>query len=259
MNVGIVGFGAKEATSINTAYLAYMQAAGLNPVIITKENNLPAMVDMCEGLLLPGGVDLEPTFYGENNIASSACSPERDNFERHLLGLFIGNNKKVFGICRGFQLIVREFLRLFENNIKDLNHDFFQHINEHNLVNSRGVARNIPTHHIKANMKALYLLDSPEKNIFVNSIHHQGLVCTGNPHILVDDNNYLKALAITDFSAPKVGTKTSIIIEAVDVKINGTLLRGVQWHPEELMDVNLLKVFFLNKHNDIHKFNGNGA
>lgn len=258
MNIGIVGFGAKETMSINTAYLAYMQAAGLNPLIITKESNLPVMVDMCEGLLLPGGVDLEPTFYGENNIASSACCPERDNFERHLLGLFIGNNKKVFGICRGFQLIVREFLRLFEHNFKDLNHDFFQHINDHNLVNSRGVARNVPTHHVKANMKSLYGLNSPEKNIFVNSIHHQGLVCVGPPHIPVDDNNYLKALAITDFSAPKIGTKTAIVIEAVDVKINGTLLRGVQWHPEEMMDVVLLKTFFIEENKGKHKANGNG-
>lgn len=258
MNIAISMFGAKDSTSINTAYLEYMSAAGLNPIIVTKYNNFDEIVNMCDGLLLPGGVDLEPTFYDEDNIASSGCSPEKDNFERTLMGLFIGQHKKIFGICRGFQLIVREFLRIFEKH--SLHHSFYQHVNDHNLVNSRGVARNVPTHSVKANVKLLYGVNADNQAIYVNSIHHQALVCLDAQHINinVDADNKLRALAITNFSTPKIGIKESIIIEAVDVLLGGVELRGVQWHPEELMDVALLQTFFLDKKVAVGNANGAG-
>lgn len=258
MNIGISMFGAKDSTSINTAYLDYVASAGLNPILITKQSNLIETINMCHGLLLPGGVDLEPTFYKEDNFASSSCSPEKDSFERDLMGQFIGQNKKIFGICRGFQLIVREFLRLYEQ--LSTYHYFYQHVNDHNLVNSRNVARNIPTHGVKANVKLLYGVDAKDQTIYVNSIHHQALLCVSPQHININVNaaNRLKALAITDFSAPKVGTRESIIIEAVDVILGGTKLRGVQWHPEELMDVALLKAFFFEEVQAVGQAHGTG-
>ena len=96
--------------------------------------------------------------------------------------------------------------------------------------------------------------------IYVNSIHHQALVCIDAQHINinVDADNKLRALAITNFSTPKIGVKESIIIEAVDVLLGGVELRGVQWHPEELMDVALLQTFFLNKKVAVGNANGTG-
>ena len=248
MNIGISMHGAKDSTSINTAYLEYVLAAGLNPILITKQSNINLMADLCDGLLLPGGVDIEPTFYMEDNLASANCSPEKDAFERKLMGEFIGRNKKIFGICRGFQLITREFLRIFEHKINS--HYFYQHVNDHNHVNARNIARNVPSHNVKVSSKRLYNTKEPEKIIYVNSIHHQALVCSvaaGNVNITIDDNNKLIALGVTSFSAPKVGATEGIIIEAVDVTMGGSKLRGVQWHPEELMDTALLQSFFLNK------------
>lgn len=247
MNIGVAAYSDKGSCSINTAYLKYVSDAGFNPILITKQNDMQKMVDLCDGLLLPGGVDINPTFYGENNIASSSCSPAKDDFERDLMVAFSLTHKNIFGICRGFQLIAREFLRRFPKACP--NHYFYQHIQEHNLVSARGVERDVPTHSLKMNIEALYGIDAPDQELFVNSIHHQALTCSDPKHlnIVADQNNRLRTLAVTNFYAPKLGTKETVIIEAIDVMLDGTKMRGVQWHPEELVDTQLLRTFFIDQ------------
>ena len=59
----------------------------------------------CDGLLLPGGGDLEPWRYGEENTASRGLEPERDAAELALLDQFAALRRPVLGICRGMQAI----------------------------------------------------------------------------------------------------------------------------------------------------------
>ena len=59
----------------------------------------------CDGLLLPGGGDLEPWRYGQENTASRGLEPERDAKELELLEWFVGGGKPVLGVCRGLQTI----------------------------------------------------------------------------------------------------------------------------------------------------------
>lgn len=59
----------------------------------------------CDGLLLPGGGDLEPWRYGQENTASRGLEPERDREELELLDRFTAEKKPVLGICRGLQII----------------------------------------------------------------------------------------------------------------------------------------------------------
>lgn len=56
-------------------------------------------------LLLPGGGDLEPWRYGQENRASRGLEPERDERELSLLEAFTGRGLPVLGICRGMQVI----------------------------------------------------------------------------------------------------------------------------------------------------------
>lgn len=58
-----------------------------------------------DALLLPGGGDLEPWRYGQENTASRGLEPERDRAELELLAEFIDAGKPVLGICRGLQTI----------------------------------------------------------------------------------------------------------------------------------------------------------
>jgi len=59
----------------------------------------------CDGLLLPGGGDLEPWRYGQENTASHGLEPWRDREELELLDWFISRRKPVLGICRGIQVL----------------------------------------------------------------------------------------------------------------------------------------------------------
>lgn len=59
----------------------------------------------CDGLLLPGGGDLEPWRYEQGNTASRGLEPERDRAELDLLGQFTAAGRPVLGICRGLQTV----------------------------------------------------------------------------------------------------------------------------------------------------------
>lgn len=58
-----------------------------------------------DALLLPGGGDLEPWRYGQENAASRNLEPERDEEEFALLQEHTAAGKPVLGICRGLQAI----------------------------------------------------------------------------------------------------------------------------------------------------------
>lgn len=61
--------------------------------------------ELWDALLLPGGGDLEPWRYGQENTASRGLEPERDRGELRLLAEFTAAGKPVLGICRGLQVI----------------------------------------------------------------------------------------------------------------------------------------------------------
>lgn len=64
-----------------------------------------ARPEECDALLLPGGGDMEPWRYGQENVACFDLEPERDAAELALLDLFTGWKKPILGICRGMQTI----------------------------------------------------------------------------------------------------------------------------------------------------------
>jgi putative glutamine amidotransferase len=240
MNIGITAGISKSQYFINYVYVQYVTNSGFNPVLITPDNDPHAMTAICDGLLLPGGIDIEPTFYGEDNLDSRSVDPVKDDFERKIFHAFIAEEKPVFGICRGFQLMVREFLKEVTTN--DVT--FYQHINEHALASSRGIPRNIPSHNINANATKMYGEGAEFQHMFVNSMHHQALLSKEARPTVINNNNIMQGIADTTF-----GLKTKskeYIVEAVDITFNNTILRGVQWHPEELNDTALLEYFFNN-------------
>lgn len=64
------------------------------------------LAELCDGLLLSGGADLDPCYYGEEILNDTVkIRPERDAFEPALFRAFFDAGKPIFGICRGCQLI----------------------------------------------------------------------------------------------------------------------------------------------------------
>lgn len=230
---------------VNQAYADYIHEAGFVPMLATPHNDALVMAATCDGLILPGGIDIDPTFYGEDNIHSLSVDPAKDDFERKLLYAFLHEGKPVFGICRGFQLIIKEWLRHTVKAIKR-RLSFYQHINHHSLAHELDLDRSRAAHHVFADRNVLYGESHKQyRKMFVNSMHHQYL--WGEPHQKDIENRWiigdLRILAQTRYgtSAKEKGT----IIEAFDIHNwgNGRIL-AVQWHPEEMKDVTLLQTFF---------------
>lgn len=93
---------------ITEMYQTYTQAvynAGGIPMI-TCDVCAEEMADLCDGLLLSGGADVDPDLYGEEILNDSVKPlPERTAFEKPLFEAFLKRGKPILGICRGTQLI----------------------------------------------------------------------------------------------------------------------------------------------------------
>ncbi len=66
---------------------------------------LPEADTNYDGLILCGGCDIDPKYYGEEINGSKGIDIERDVAEFALLKAFVEAGKPVLGICRGCQLI----------------------------------------------------------------------------------------------------------------------------------------------------------
>ena len=87
------------------AYGAAIAAAGGIP-LLTCEQCAEEMAELCEGLLLSGGDDVDPELYGETILNDSVGpDPERTQFEVPLARAFLERGKPILTICRGFQLL----------------------------------------------------------------------------------------------------------------------------------------------------------
>lgn len=65
----------------------------------------PAPDLTCDGLVLCGGGDVEPSLYGQENHGSFPPEPGRDHAEEQLFRAFLQAGKPILGICRGMQYI----------------------------------------------------------------------------------------------------------------------------------------------------------
>jgi putative glutamine amidotransferase len=87
---------------------AVVHAGGV-PVIVPLIDDQPILrrlYEKCDGLLLTGGNDLDPgTYKSPHTSRARGVSPRRDKQELQLLEWALADDKPVFGICRGMQLI----------------------------------------------------------------------------------------------------------------------------------------------------------
>ena len=66
---------------------------------------LPDLDTNYDGLLLCGGNDILPSYYGQEINGACDFDPLRDKTEFELTKRFIDTGKPILGICRGLQLL----------------------------------------------------------------------------------------------------------------------------------------------------------
>ena len=82
-------------------YFAALDALGAQGCKIAADT--PA--DEYAGLLLPGGGDVDPARYGQENRGSGGIDPDLDALQFAACDHFVRAKKPVLGICRGHQLV----------------------------------------------------------------------------------------------------------------------------------------------------------
>jgi putative glutamine amidotransferase len=94
---------------MNQRYYEAVASAGGAPVLIPLLDNgddLRATCDACDGIMIPGGVDMDPATYGESpHEKLGRIDPARDRVELQLTRWAIEDRKPLLGLCRGLQVI----------------------------------------------------------------------------------------------------------------------------------------------------------
>ena len=173
-------------------YDAALRGSGMEPVF---SRNF-ADAESCDGLLLPGGFDIDPALYGQENVASVNIHPLRDKEELKLIRMFMAWERPILGICRGHQIL----------NVA-LGGDMVQHIPDHYEVTPGldGLHEVTAEHDFMRNLYG--------EKFVVNSAHHQIIGKLG------------QGLQVTCRS--QEGYIEGVIHE------NGRVI-GVQFHPERI-------------------------
>ena len=94
---------------IQKGYVKGIIDAGGIPVLIpvTEDPSRCAeYMDMIDGLLVPGGEDIAPEYYGEDPVPQvNYINRDKDRYDFELIRLAREQKKPIFGICRGFQVL----------------------------------------------------------------------------------------------------------------------------------------------------------
>jgi putative glutamine amidotransferase len=170
---------------------------------------LREIYERLDGLLIPGGVDINPAEYGE--AVRPECGnldPARDRVELQLARWAIEDGKPILGLCRGHQIINVACGGTMWQDLASQKPSF----HKHDFFPTAGFERDHLAHEIDIvpGSRLSHLLESTRAP--VNSMHHQGIKDLGDG---------LLASATADDG----------LIEAIETTGDAFCV-GVQWHPE---------------------------
>ena len=101
--------GAVPAVVLNDAYRKAVCDAGGAPLLIPVNENAEdatALCTLCDGLLLPGGVDVDPAFYAqEPHVLLGEVDAAADRAAFAAVRCALEKQIPILGICRGMQLV----------------------------------------------------------------------------------------------------------------------------------------------------------
>lgn len=203
----IVGISDSESQFAN--YPRWMEELPEVEVRVLKPGQEQEVV-ACDGLILSGGVDSHPRFYGSEvldyPLAPAVFDEVRDRFELEIFRLACEQDIPVLAICRGMQLV----------NIA-LGGDMIQDLETAGYNNHRKMEGKDGVHPVQVKVDSVLNRIAGLETVNVNSAHHQGLGrMAGDLEVIARSPD---------------GVAEAVVWKAATGK---NALLGVQWHPERL-------------------------
>ncbi len=185
-------FGRKKDTKNYERFIASLPAI---PLVTLSLGELSS----CDALILPGGGDITPAFFGERNAGSINIDTELDILQFQALDYALRRSLPVLGICKGMQVINVAFGGTI---IQDLPTSLYHKYQGNDQYHTTTILETSCLHELYG------------KEAVVNSAHHQAIGRLGAN---------LRAIQW----CPLDGCVEAIIHETLPIL-------GLQWHPERL-------------------------
>jgi len=205
-------------------YLTILQEYGATPVILSPDcpTLLPdsstlqpdadgrlsaAILDHLDGLLLSGGGDVHPKYFGQELAGAEPESIDlkRDELELHLAQAALARDLPVFAICRGCQVL----------NVA-AGGGMVQHLGGH-----RSPQDGTAYHDVMVAPESRFHTIVGAQRLPVNTFHHQGMDV---------------ATMATIFTPVALAQPDEWLVEAYESHSHRWVI-GVQWHPERVFEL----------------------
>ena len=199
-------------------YLESVKRAGGEPIVLSNDDDPSVVLDRVDGILLTGGLDVDPARYGETPHPTTEPAPDRDTFELPLAHEAVERDVPIFAICRGVQVLnVAEGGTLIQDLPSEkpspLRHSIVQPKNQiaHDVAVAPGTRLAASLSPALADVPGV----KPRPTIVacpVNSRHHQAVGAVA-PSFVVS------------------AVASDGVVEAIE-RPGSAFCVGVQWHPE---------------------------
>lgn len=196
------------------SYTEAISRAGGLPLMIPlglSEAELNDIVDRVDGILLPGGGDIEPALYhGSDHATIYDINPDRDRVEMAIVRRALATQKPILAICRGHQIFNVALGGSLWEDVESL----MPGAQKHNFLAG---ARTDRPHTVEIKPGSRLATCLGQSSVRVNSLHHQG---------------------VRQIASGLVATATAPdgLVEALEAPGHPFAV-SVQWHPENLLDV----------------------
>ncbi len=208
-------------------YVDGVAQAGGVPVVLPPVGgvrNVERILDSLDGLLLSGGSDLHPSYYGEDPLPElDVTIPERDELEMALLEGAFRRRMPIFGICRGMQVLnVALGGTLYQDLSSQVGPDLILHRQE--------TPKWQPTHEVEFYDRTRTADISGSKVIKVNSYHHQAVKELSNEFVVS-------------------ACSSDGLVEAMESReMSDQWIVAVQWHAEAMRETGVEQRRFFEAH-----------